>query len=177
MPASFPTSVKTFTTKSNNVNTVNADDINDIQEEINAIETFLGTSPSRRVSWTPAFTWATPGTSTWTYSTRGGYVQTIGGLVMASAYVTGTPTIGTGAGQLYITGLPFDAINASIGFFPISLSNSSGFTTYPTAGLLYNNSDVIRIYRSTNVADTLTTAHVTGGTAITMIFSLFYWTA
>lgn len=42
MSASFPSSVKSFTTKTNNVDTVDASHINDLQDEVAAIETALG---------------------------------------------------------------------------------------------------------------------------------------
>lgn len=44
--ASFPNEIKTFTTKVNNVDTVFASHINDLQDEIVAIETKLGTNLS-----------------------------------------------------------------------------------------------------------------------------------
>lgn len=178
MAADFPTSVKTFTAKSNNVDTIDASHVNDLQDEITALETLLGAASLRRTSWTPEFAWATPGNSSWSYGTRGGHYAKFGSLVYAQGYIVGTPTIGTptaATGQLYIQGLPRNAVNATTAYYPISMSNLSGFTTYPTNGMLYANSAIIRLYRSTNVADTLTTAHVTGGTAITVIFSLFYW--
>lgn len=178
MAADFPTTVKTFTTKANNVDTIDASHVNDIQDEVNAVETLLGAASLRRTSWTPEFIWATPNNSSWSYGTRGGYYAKFGSLVYAQGYIIATPTLGTptaATGQLYIQGLPRNALNATTSFYPISLSNCSGFTAYPTNGMLYSNSGIIRLYRSSNVADTLTTAHVTGGTAITVIFSLFYW--
>ena len=175
MAADFPTTVKTFTAKSNNVDTIDASHVNDLQEEVNAVETLLGAASLRRTAWTPEFAWATPGTSSWSYGTRGGYYAKFGSLVYAQGYVIATPTLGTASGQLYIQGLPRNALNATTSFYPIAMSNLSGFTTYPTNGMLYANSAIIRLYRSTNVADTLTTAHVTGGTAITVIFNVFYW--
>jgi hypothetical protein len=46
MAAAFPTSVKTFTTRSDNTDTIFAAHINDLQDEVNAIETALGVSPT-----------------------------------------------------------------------------------------------------------------------------------
>jgi len=175
MAADFPTTVKTFTSKTNNVDTIDASHVNDLQDEVNAVETLLGAASLRRTSWTPEFAWATPGTSSWAYGTRGGYYCKFGSLVYAQGYVIATPTLGTGSGQLYIQGLPRNALNATTSYYPIEMSNCSGFTTYPAKGLLYSNGDIIRLYRTANVADTLTTSHVTNGTAITVIFSLFYF--
>lgn len=42
MAASYPTSIKSFTTKTNNVDDVDAAHINDLQDEVVAIETALG---------------------------------------------------------------------------------------------------------------------------------------
>lgn len=44
MAASYPGSIKSFTTKVNNVDTVDASHINDLQDEVVAIETALGAS-------------------------------------------------------------------------------------------------------------------------------------
>lgn len=46
MSASYPAAVKTFTTKTNKVDLVDASHINDIQNEVNAIETELGNDPA-----------------------------------------------------------------------------------------------------------------------------------
>jgi hypothetical protein len=58
MTASFPTSVKSFTTKVDNVNDCMAVDVNGIQEEVVAIETALG-APME--GWQPAI-------GSWTYA-------------------------------------------------------------------------------------------------------------
>ncbi len=42
MAASYPGSIKSFTTKTNNVDTVDAAHINDLQDEVEAIQTELG---------------------------------------------------------------------------------------------------------------------------------------
>lgn len=46
MPASFPGAIKSFTTKTDGVDDVLASHMNDVQLEVNAIETELGTTPS-----------------------------------------------------------------------------------------------------------------------------------
>lgn len=52
MPASYPTSVKSFTTKTNGVDDVDASHINDLQLEMSAVETELLTVGT----WVPTFT-------------------------------------------------------------------------------------------------------------------------
>lgn len=54
MTASFPSSIKSFTTKENYVTTIDADHVNDLQDEVTAIETELGINsanvPSKVIS-------------------------------------------------------------------------------------------------------------------------------
>ncbi len=44
-PAVFPTSIVTFTTKVNHIDVVNDDDCNKLQNEVIALQTYIGTSP------------------------------------------------------------------------------------------------------------------------------------
>lgn len=176
MTTNFPTTLDSYTTKANNIDTIQAAHVNNLQDAVVAIETLLGADSARRTAWTPSFVWATPGSSSWTYgSTRVGWYAKFGSLVWISAFVQATPTIGTGSGQLYMTGLPFTLPTTAGGFYPISVSNCSGFTTYPTNGLIWQNTDQMRFYRSSNVADTLTTSHVTTGTQFQILLSAFYF--
>lgn len=46
MAASYPGSIKTFTTKTNSTDLVDASHVNDLQDEVNAIETELGVDPA-----------------------------------------------------------------------------------------------------------------------------------
>lgn len=50
MAASYPTSVKSFTTKTNKVDDYDASHINDLQDEVSAIQTELGTDPAGSVA-------------------------------------------------------------------------------------------------------------------------------
>jgi hypothetical protein len=60
MPASYPTSVKTFTRKRDLLDIVLAADINQVYDEITSIETTLGTLPRVNTGWTSGtFTTAT----------------------------------------------------------------------------------------------------------------------
>lgn len=49
MPASYPSSIKSFTTKQDNVDDVLAAHINDLQDEVVAIETELGVNAKQRM--------------------------------------------------------------------------------------------------------------------------------
>ena len=64
-------------------------------------------------TFTPTLAFATPGTSSWTYTTQNGFYTKIGNLVFVEIDLTATPTMGTGAsGDLLIGTLPF-SINAA----------------------------------------------------------------
>lgn len=52
MPASYPSSVKTFTKKRDLLDIVLAADINLVYDEVTAIETILGTNPATNAGWT-----------------------------------------------------------------------------------------------------------------------------
>lgn len=67
-------------------------------------------------TWTPALSFATPGTSSFAYSTQEGqYTRIAEKLVWLYCYLVFTPTIGTASGELRITGLPYDVSKDSGG--------------------------------------------------------------
>lgn len=66
-------------------------------------------------TWTPAFTFATPGNLTVAYAGQTGYYTQIGDVVIATFSLTYTPTYTTSSGAIHLTGLPV-AANASINF-------------------------------------------------------------
>jgi hypothetical protein len=133
MPASYPTSVKTFTTKSDGAgNTILAAHVNDIQAEVTAIETDLLTAfpgggadggqlkfpatqnPSADANtqddyeeglWTPVIG-GSGGTSGQTYASQTGTYVKIGQLVFVGFDVTLTAK-GTITTDVQIQGLPF----------------------------------------------------------------------
>lgn len=55
MPASYPSSVKTFVTKVDFADTVFAAHVNDLQDEVNAIEATLGSSIKTGSGWVGSF--------------------------------------------------------------------------------------------------------------------------
>jgi hypothetical protein len=55
MPASYPTSVKTFTNRQDLRDLVVAADVNIIYDEVTAIETELGVNPSESAGWSGSF--------------------------------------------------------------------------------------------------------------------------
>lgn len=59
------------------------------------------------VNWTPAASFATPGTSSFTPTVQVGDATKIGRLVVGSFRYAATVTVGTGAGSLQLTALPY----------------------------------------------------------------------
>jgi hypothetical protein len=60
-------------------------------------------------TFTPTMSFATPGTSSWAYTTQTGTYTKIGDLAFISIDLNATPTIGTGSGTISINALPFTA--------------------------------------------------------------------
>lgn len=58
-------------------------------------------------TWTITAAFGTPGTSSWSYTTRTGFYVKIGMACEISGLFSATPTIGTGSGLLSFTGVPF----------------------------------------------------------------------
>lgn len=118
MPASYPTAVKSFTTKVA-AQTIDASHVNDLQAEITAMQTdllttFPGGTNGAPFNWTPAITFSTPGNLAVVYSTQIGKGLKIGRLVQLWAtIVTSTFTHTTASGSLVMTGNPHTATNSS----------------------------------------------------------------
>lgn len=99
MPAYYPSNLKNdFTTKVDFVTTVFAEHVNSLQDEITAIETTLGTSPTASSGWVGTFSTAT---STWaTLKARLNNIE----FGLKSAYDGRIPTGGTTGQVLRKTG-------------------------------------------------------------------------
>lgn len=144
MPASFPSSVKSFTTR-NAGDTIQPAHVNDLQDEVAAIEAGLLTTgltsplpvnagvkfPAAQAAssdantlddyeegtWTPVLTFATPGNLSVAYSTQLGSYLKLGQLVWTSFHITTSAfTHTTASGLLTITGLPFTSAASLIVF-------------------------------------------------------------
>lgn len=115
MPANYPTSVKTFVAKVDNVDPVIASDVNLAYLEISAIETTLGTTPTTISTWSGSFDQVTTvwgsvasrianiekGLNT-AYNDR---VKSTGGSTIASSSTTVGLTLSTtGTGNLLVAG-------------------------------------------------------------------------
>ena len=173
MAADFPTTVKTFTAKANNVDTIDASHVNDLQNEVTAIETVLnGTVPvpaTRVTTWTPTFAPTGGAFTSITYSSQVGYQMRMAGVVFIQASVSLSAINTTGAtGNIRISGLPVaGAVNGA----SISISLAQNWTTAaPAAGR--TNSSQIQLFTNTNFAE-LPVANITATSSI--VFTLFYF--
>lgn len=111
MAASFPTSVKTFTTKVDGAggSLVAAADVNDLQLEVAAIETIL----------VPAIDGWTPVSSTWTYASAS------------------TITVPAGAAAIYVVGDKIKLTQTTLKFFTVSsVANTTLGIAAPSATLV-----------------------------------------
>lgn len=180
MPASFPTTVKTFTTKTNNVDTTDASHMNDIQDEVNAIETLLGADSARSTAWTPVVRFATPNTPP-TVSAVGRYAR-FGSIVFILCRFD-ISALGTGTGNLDITGIPVAAANFSTSqgsaFYSFACTfafqTSMAWTTrYPVVARLVPTTSVINLYGYSlaNGFEVIQNTHTTATSSIS--FSGFY---
>jgi hypothetical protein len=141
--ASFPTSIKSFTTKTDNVTDVLAEHVNSLQDEVVAIETALGVGypngyPKKRVS-TEASN-ATPAINSDSYD-----MHTI--TAQAAAATFGTPTGTPTQGQQIIYRIKDNATARALSWNAIyrAMGNPLPSTTVLSKtlylGFIYNSTD------------------------------------
>lgn len=160
MTATFPSSVRNFTAKVDIQDTILADHVNSLQDEVRAVETTIGTSPL-----TSVYTGAFAQTATWpTLSARLANIEY--GLVN-----------GTGAGTAYVGLNGGSTVTAASGLIGITLQTVSGnlnniLNTKNSAGTIgfnvdYNGIPKVGTYNVlyVNSAD-YTTLAATAGTAL-----------
>ena len=82
-------------------------------------------------TWTPVFTFATPGNLSVVYNNRNGYVQQIGNVFIFTFLLDITPTFTTSSGNASITGLTASAHNSTNNNYYGALSMAGTFT-FPT---------------------------------------------
>jgi hypothetical protein len=173
MAADFPTSVKTFTTKANDVDTIDASHINDLQDEVTAIETVLkGTVavPATRVTtWTPTFAPTGGAFTSITYASQVGYQMRMAGVVFIQGSISLSAINTTGAsGNIRISGLPVAGVANGAA---ISISQAQNWTTAaPAAGRTLGSQ--IQLFTNTNFAE-LPVANITATS--NLVFTLFYF--
>jgi hypothetical protein len=123
-------------------------------------------------TFTPTMAFATPGTSSWAYTTQSGLYWKFGTLVWVSINLNATPTIGTGTGAVRIDGLPVTPNASGVGLlvhelnanwtWPASRTQVNAFTT---TGQTYLQ---LRSQGSALSPASLTQANMTDGNAHTL---------
>lgn len=158
MPASYPTSIKTFTRKRDLLDIVLAADINQVYDELTAIETVLGTQPRINSGWTSgAFNQSTlswPTVRERIQNIEYGLYEAYNDRVKASGGSVITPS-GTSTVNLVVRA----KLNQTADIFQAQNSASSVVTKINSSGRLQiNNADVPSV--SSN--DTLTNKTISG---------------
>ena len=179
MPTNFPTSLDSFTTKTNNVDTIDASHVNNLQDATLAIETLLGAASNRRTSWTPAMSFSTTAPTSVTYAANNaGLYAKFGSLIWFTARLDVGANSG-GTGNLIAT-LP----TASRTDFPahlltITARGVSGFTAWPVFGTISNQSGIVSAfvtYSSTATGAVIGRSDVSTG-ALELRYTGFYFHA
>jgi hypothetical protein len=161
LPASYPTSAKTFTTKSDGPgNTILAAHINDLQLEVTAIETDLlaglpiarggtGNTSGGTSTWTPTIG-GSGGQSGQVYTTQVGTYTKLGNRVTCHFNIV-LSTLGTITGDAQIQGLPFTSQNVSNAIWSLSIGRWVNLTSTVVwvGGILAANATVVTLYRAT----------------------------
>lgn len=113
---------------------------------------------------------ATPGTSSWSYTNRTFYYTKIGNVVTCLVDLVATPTIGTGSGVFTITGSPF--IPAPFGPLAIySMDTDFTWPSYRTMVTFYisSSADIYIAGQGSNVGTSVfTAANMTSGNGHTI---------
>jgi len=133
-----------------------------------AVETFK----VEKGLWTPVFTFSSPGTSSWSYTTQYGQYTKHDDLVTAEFALYATLTKGTAGGDLIIDGLPFNIFNAGTNLASGSIGLSAGFATPPVSLLGIANNG--RFYVMKTTATTMGASDVSDATAYRVHCSITY---
>lgn len=173
MAADFPTSVKTFTTKTNNVYTIDASHVNDLQDEVNAVETLLGAASSRRTTWTPVVSFTTSNTGM-TY-TSSGFSARFGSMIFLYGEFTITAK-GSASGELRITNAPLVSFTGAPCSFACSFITNTWTTLQPHVARVGSGTQIIDFYHLSGATWTrISDTHVQTNSALR--FSGFYFHA
>lgn len=177
MATNFPTSLDSYTVKTNNVDTINASHVNDLQDANVAIETLLGAGSLRSTSWSPTFTLeTTPPTSvSYAANNAGRYCQ-FGNIVFFTCRLAVSSfVLGSGAGNIRCV-LPSTSANVAGNWSSIAVRAVSGFVTlWPAIGQIPQNTNVAQLLSySSSAAPTILTASNVSTSGFEVIFSGFY---
>lgn len=173
MPTNFPASLDSFTTKTNNVDTIDASHVNNLQDATLAIETLLGAQSNRSTSWTPTVFFSTNNTGV-TYTSDGFYAR-MGGIVFIYGELQITAK-GSASGDLRITNAPVTALPNTNCSFTCAYVVTSWTTFQPEVARIQGGQNIIDFYYvGQTVTTRITAAHVQTNSALR--FSGFYFHA
>jgi hypothetical protein len=178
MATNFPTSIDSYTTKVNNVDTIDAANVNDLQDAMVQVETILGATSRRRTTFTPTLDFQTTSPTSVTYgANNGGYYARFGSLVFVTMRIHVTAYSG-GSGNALIGTLPFTVFNNNANFWTGAVRAVSGFVTlWPAITQAVPNTTYAQLlsYTSTAAPTLLTATNLaTGGFDAFMSFSYFH---
>lgn len=128
-------------------------------------------------TFTPTFSFATPGTLSVSYTTQTGQYTRIGNLIFIAITLQCTPTLGTASGQLRIEGLPF---TSAVLNHAMALSNKSSNVTLPASATYLNGYTAGTTYcrargGGSTISDTdLNPSNFTSGASTIIAFSGCY---
>lgn len=179
MPTNFPTSLDSFTAKTNNVDTIDASHVNNLQDATLAIETLLGAGSVRRTSWTPEMSFSTTAPTSVTYaSNNSGLYAQFGSLVWFTARLDVGANSG-GTGNLTATLPTASRTDSPAHVLTIAARGASGFTVWPAFGTITGASGIVAAfvnYSSTAAAATIVRADVSTS-AFELRYTGFYFHA
>lgn len=127
-------------------------------------------------TWTPTFSFATPGNLSVSYGNQTGYYSRIGNIITAHFQLACTPTFTTASGNVEISGLPF-AIGQTYAFGACLIQGPAfpSGTTSPFLQAVTNQSYfVIGSSGSATAAAYFTNTQVTSGTTLNLSGSITY---
>lgn len=131
-------------------------------------------------SWTPVFTFATPGDLSVSYTNQKGFYVRIGGIVVLEFQIQCIPTFITSSGDVSITGLPITS-NSTSGSGCRGIADNDNLV-YPAgatmiSGIIASNSNSIGFAAcgSTIVDVRLSTANIISGSTIALSGSITYF--
>lgn len=128
--------------------------------------------------WTPSVSFATPGTSSFTYSTQNGTYTKIGNLIYVRMDINFTPTIGTGSGNVLFGTAPFSPANTAAPTGIVSFLNQQFTWPAGTTSLAFvfgSATQFALLGNGSAISGTLfTTATLSGGNSHIVQASLVY---
>lgn len=128
MATTFPTTIDSYTTKVNNVDTITASHVNDLQDAMVATETILGASSTRAISWTPTVAFS-GGSTSMTYTSVGFYARFGSMIFLHGEFLFSAK--GTSTGDLRVTNIPVASLSNAPCTITCSFYNNNWTTLQP----------------------------------------------